>query len=82
MDDGNERTARAGSDGKEKEREETWSKSLNQFNDNDQLSVGLFSSIGGALNRYNRGEGLESRTRLNFFRISFLSCKVAPIILR
>lgn len=30
-----------------------------------------------ALHRYHGGQGFESRTRLNFFRLSFRNCKVA-----
>ena len=33
------------------------------------------SSIGRALHRYRRGQGFESRTSLNFFRLSFRNCK-------
>ena len=35
----------------------------------------LVSSIGRALHRYRRSQGFESRTSLNFFRLSFHSCK-------
>lgn len=35
----------------------------------------LVSSIGIALHRYRRGQGFESRTSLNFFRLSFRNCK-------
>ena len=35
----------------------------------------LVSSIGKALDRYRRGQGFESRTSLNFFRLSFRNCK-------
>ena len=35
----------------------------------------LVSSIGRALHRYRRGQGFESRTSLNFFRLSFRICK-------
>ena len=31
----------------------------------------LFSLTGRALHRYRRGQGLESRTRLNFFQVLF-----------
>ena len=33
------------------------------------------SSTGRALHRYRRGQGFESRTSLNFFRLSFRNCK-------
>ena len=32
-------------------------------------------SIGRALHRYHRGQGFESCTSLNFFRLSFCNCK-------
>ena len=32
------------------------------------------SSIGRALHRYRRGHGFESRSSLNFFRLSFRNC--------
>ena len=35
----------------------------------------LVRSIGRALHRYRRGQGFESRTSLNFFRLSFRNCK-------
>ena len=34
----------------------------------------LDSSIGGALHRYRRGHGFESRSSLNFFRLNFRNC--------
>ena len=34
----------------------------------------LVSLIGRALHRYRRGQGFESRTSLNFFRLSFRNC--------
>ena len=34
----------------------------------------LDSSIGRALHRYRRGHGFESRSSLNFFRLSFHNC--------
>ena len=34
----------------------------------------LVSLIGRALHWYRRGQGFESRTSLNFFRLSFLNC--------
>ena len=35
----------------------------------------LVSLIGRALDRYRRGQGFESCTSLNFFRLSFRNCK-------
>ena len=35
----------------------------------------LVSSVGRALQRYRRGQGFESRTSLNFFRLSFPNYK-------
>ena len=35
----------------------------------------LISSIGRALHRYRDGQGFESRTSLNFFRLSFRNLK-------
>ena len=35
----------------------------------------LVSLIGRALDLYPRGQGFESRTNLNFFRLSFRNCK-------
>ena len=43
----------------------------NQFN--DLLSVGLLAYADH--DRYCRGQGFESRTSLNFFRLSFRNCK-------
>ena len=34
---------------------------------NDELPVGLLAQLVGALHRYCRGQGFESRTSLNFF---------------
>ena len=36
---------------------------------------GRVSSIGRTLHRYRRSQGFESRTSLNFFRVSFHNCK-------
>ena len=38
-------------------------------------SRSLNRSIGRTLHRYRKGQGYESRTSLNFFRISFRNCK-------
>ena len=38
-----------------------------------QLHVG-FIAVGGALHRHRRGYGFESRSILNFFRLSFRNC--------
>ena len=45
----------------------------NQFN--DLLPVGLLAQLARALHRYRRGQGFESCTNLNFFRLSFCNCK-------
>ena len=45
----------------------------NQFN--DLLPVGLLAQLVRALHRYRRGQGCESCTSLNFFRLSFCNCK-------
>ena len=45
----------------------------NQFN--DLLRVGLLAQLVRALHRYHRRQGFESRTNLNFFRLSFHNCK-------
>ena len=41
----------------------------------ETTSSWLVSSIGKVLHRYRRGQGFESRTNLNFFRLSFRNCK-------
>ena len=47
---------------------------MNQFN--DLLQVGLIAQLVRALHRYGRGQGLESRTSLNFLGcLSFCNCK-------
>ena len=45
----------------------------NQFN--DLLPVGLLAQLVKALHRYRRGQGFESHTSLDFFRLSFRNCK-------
>ena len=42
----------------------------------DLLPVGLLAQlVARALHRYRRGQGFESRTSLNIFRLSFRNCK-------
>ena len=46
-----------------------------RFTNSTTCSHWLVSSIDRALHRYQRGQGFESRTSLNFFRLSFRNCK-------